>query len=144
MRGLQSITGAILTAAIALPALAWEEPARGTQERRDLMNAVRPWAEAQLNAPVEFVVNSLRRDGNVAFASLSPQRPGGAPIAWEDTALHERGEPEDWYDGIGIHALFEERGGVWTVFESSVGATDVWWSDPRLCATFAPVTPEVC
>ena len=143
-RRLPLVLGGFLAAALTLPALAWEEPARSSQERRDLMNAVRPWAEAQLKPPVEFVVNSLRRDGNVAFASLCPQRPGGAPIAWEDTALHERGEAEEWYDGIVIHVLYQRQGGIWRVFDSSIGATDVWWSDPTLCATFAPVTPEVC
>ena len=71
-----------LVAALALPgaAQAWEEPARGTELRADLMDALRPMAEWDLGAPVEFVVLDLRVAGDVAFASVMAQRPGGAPI----------------------------------------------------------------
>ena len=57
---------------LATPALAWDTPARGTQLRSDLMNAIRPAVEADLGAPVIFVVQDLRYAGNVAFAALDP------------------------------------------------------------------------
>lgn len=131
---------------LALPGLAqaWFEPERGTELRRELMNAIRPQAEAELGAPVLFVVDDLRVDGKVAFATLQPQRPNGAEIVWSETPLAARGENPIAYDGLTIHVLYALSDAVWEVFAWSVGATDVWWADPQLCATHRPVTPEAC
>ena len=48
--------------------------------RAALMDALRPKVEWALGAPVQFVVYDLRRQGDLAFASVYPQRPGGADI----------------------------------------------------------------
>src|SRR5690606_275241 len=60
------IGSALLFAVMATTACAqaWYEPARGSKERRDLMDAMRPVIEAKLNPPVEFVVHDLRVLGN--------------------------------------------------------------------------------
>ncbi len=126
------------------PSLAWFEPQRGTELRSDLMDAIRPKAEAELGAPVQFVVDSLRVKGSVAFAALQPQRPGGVRIAWEETQMAARGEDPMTYDGSTIHVLYTMSDAAWEVFAWTIGATDVWWSDPQLCATYSAVTPEVC
>ena len=128
----------------ATQAIAWEEPARGTDERKDMLNAIRPLAEADLSPPVEFVVSTLRVKGDVGFATLQPQRPGGAPILWKETRLAAKGEKADWYDGTTLHVLYQRIDGEWTVRDHSIGATDVWWSAPEACAIFAAVTPEFC
>lgn len=136
----------LLMLAMALPgsALAWFEPERGSDLRKELMNAIRPQAEGELGAPVQFVVDSLRVEGNVAFATLQPQRPGGTQIRWEDTELAARGEEAVAYDGLTIHVLYALSDTAWEVFAWSVGATDAWWSDPQLCATHQSVIPEAC
>ncbi len=136
----------LLVAALGLPgmAYAWFEPERGSDLRQDLMNAIRPQAEGELGAPVLFVVDSLRVEGNVAFAALQPQRPGGVRIRWEETELAARGENPVAFDGLTIHVLYALSGSAWEVFAWSLGATDVWWSDPQLCATHQAVIPEAC
>lgn len=125
-------------------ALAWQEPARGSELRNELLSSIRSVVALELNPPIQFVVNDLRHEGDLAYGALQPQRPGGAAITWDSTEMAARGEPEDWYDGTIIHVLFQRIEERWSVHEYSIGATDVWWSQPALCETFAPVIPEYC
>lgn len=132
--------------AVLLPGIshAWFEPARGTELRSELMDAIRPQAEAELGAPVQFVVDSLRVKDNVAFAALQPQRPGGVQIEWEETQMAARGEDPMGYNGSTIHVIYALADASWEVIAWTIGAGDVWWSDPQICATHRAVTPEVC
>ena len=126
-------------------ALAWEEPARGTDTRRAMMDALRPHVEWHLGAPIEFVVRDLRRAGTVGFASVQAQRPGGQQINQNETPGAVRGiiDPEEM-DGASIQALYRKSGDTWVAVHWAIGATDVWWADPDLCPEYAAVTPEVC
>src|SRR5690606_16927548 len=78
MRGL--LVAGLAFGAAAAVAQGGHEPARGTGERRALMDAMRPQAEMIFGPPVEFVVSRLRVAGDVAFASVVAQRPGGEAI----------------------------------------------------------------
>ncbi|KAJ56021.1 hypothetical protein ACMU_09670 [Actibacterium mucosum KCTC 23349] len=123
----------------------WQEPERGSATRSDLMNAIRPHAEWALGAPVEFVVNDLRVAGGIAFASLAPQRPGGAVIDPARTPAAMRGQFDPIYmDGVALQVLYVQSGALWVALHWEFGATDVWWADPSLCLRFSPVIPEVC
>ena len=119
-------------------------PLRGLQRLASEADIGSPQAEAELGAPVEFVVDSLRVEGPVAFAALQPQRPGGTPIRWDETQMAARGEDPVEYDGTTIHVLYAFSDAAWEVFAWTVGASDVWWADPDLCVTYSAVTPEVC
>ena len=126
-------------------AQSWYEPQRGTAERAAIMDAVRPVAEYVVGPPVQFVVSTLRVSGNIAFASLTAQRPGGTAINPTQTPAFQRGE----YDPQGgtlnqYHTLLVRSAAGWVVQHSTVDATDVWWSEPSLCAQYRPVVPEVC
>ena len=61
-------------------AQSYSEPARGTATRAALMDAIRPHVVWDLGQPIEFVVDELRVAGDVAYGSLSPQRPAGGAI----------------------------------------------------------------
>lgn len=138
-----------LVAALALMlpgvALAWEEPARGSVLRADLMDALRPIAEWSLDAPVEFVVSSLRVADDVAFASVTAQRPGGDAIDILQTSGYLRGDilPEIM-DGTTLQALYRRSGRQWVPVHHALGATDVWFSDPIFCPVWGPVLTEFC
>ncbi|MBP7001376.1 hypothetical protein [Amaricoccus sp.] len=137
------ILGLLLAAAPA-GAQGWTEPPRGSPERRALMDALRPFAVSLFGAPVEFVVRSLRVSGDVAFASVVAQRPGGGPIAVQATPGWAAGyflPDADWTSG---QALYRRAGGGWVAVEALFGATDVWWSDSAHCAAFRPVIADVC
>lgn len=110
---------------------AWAEPRaveRGTELRPTLLNTIRPFAEQNLGAPVEFVVKELTVDGDVALGRLSAQRPGGGRIVIEETPMVvEYGENPAFIDGPEVEVFFVRNGGVWEVYEYAIGATDVWW-----------------
>lgn len=144
MTTLEALT---LVAALALPgaALAWEEPARGTELRADLMDALRPIAEWQLGAPVQFVISSLRVQGDVAFAAVTMRRPDGGAVDLYATPGYRRGDLEPRFmDGASMQALFQRSGRQWVAVHSLIGATDVWYADPEFCPTWAPVIPNIC
>lgn len=124
---------------------AWSEPARGSATRAALMDALRPHAEWLLGAPVEFQVHDLRVDGDIAFASVHPQRPGGARIDLRLTPAHGRGEisPDDM-DGIGMQALYMLSGQTWVAVHWAMGASDVWWASGPICARYRTVVPGGC
>lgn len=135
----------LFSLALTLPALAWETPAKGSAERKAMMDAMRPLAEWNLNAPVEFVVDELRVDGKLGFAMVRPQRPGGKPIDLAQTPMVQRdGFDPAYMDGAAMQALFQKQGKTWVVVHWQMGALDAWWSDPQYCGTWRPVTPEVC
>jgi hypothetical protein len=125
------IGSALLFAVMATTACAqaWYEPARGSKERRDIMDAMRPVIEAKLNPPVEFVVHDLRVLGNWAFAQVDPQRPGGGRIDIRRTMLRDFAEH---LDGLRTEAILQRRNGRWYTVDHAIGATDVWfltWCD---------------
>ena len=145
-RVLKTVIGTQAAAALLFcgTAFAWQEPPRGSDLRSDILGAIRSVAAVELNPPLEFIVNDLRHEGDIAFGSLQPQRPGGRAITWDSTAIAERGEPEDWYDGTRIHAFFQRIDGQWYVDDYSIGATDVWWFKSPLCDTYRSIIPEYC
>jgi hypothetical protein len=127
------------------PALAWDTPARGSADRRGLMDAMRPHAEALFGAPVEFVIQEARVGGGVAFVMLQPQRPGGVAIDVPRTpfAKGDSYDP-DFMDGIRLDAFLQKSGTTWVMIDMAVGATDAWFASTSYCATYAAVLPEVC
>jgi hypothetical protein len=139
MKPLIALALALLTTA---PAFGWSEPPRGSADRRALMDAVRPHVEAMLGAPIEFMVDRLRQEGDVAFAMLSPQRPGGGKIDLLRAPVLLR----DGYvpDNTGVQALYRRSGTTWVAVHWAVGATDVWFSAPEFCRDWRAVLPEYC
>lgn len=143
MRGLMVLLCGLWIA--ATPALAWEEPARGTKTRKALMDALRPHAVWMLGGEVEFVVYDLRRQGGLAFASVYPQRPGGGEIDLRRTPGAQRGEIDPTYmDGATMQALYVLSGDTWVAVHWALGATDVWYSWGPICRVWRPVIPEAC
>ncbi|ASP23014.1 hypothetical protein ANTHELSMS3_04413 [Antarctobacter heliothermus] len=140
-----AMTLAAATLTIApFSAAAWETPQRGSDLRTHLMDAMRPHAEWILGAPVSFDVSVLRVDGDVAFASLHPMRPGGREITAGDIPQRPGWDnPFDW-GGTNIQALYQRSGNTWVAVHHATGATDVWWADPQFCPTWGTVIPEVC
>lgn len=147
--------GLTLVFALGLSTLAtaqdWSEPARGSQVRKDLMDAIRPLAQWQLGAPVQFVVDELRLFDDRALAFLSPQRPGGAPIDVYTIPAVKRGEWQvdaDGYlaemDGLSIMALLVKSGNTWVAQHFSIGATDLWIADPEICGDYIAVMSDFC
>lgn len=145
------LSGVVFWAAVALAApgaatgQSYTVPEPGTQARADLLDALRPLAEWQLDAPVEFVVGTLRVAGDVAFASVTAQRPGGGTIDLAATPMVRRGglSPAE-IDGPRLDALLQRSGRTWVAVLHGIGATDVWYANEATCATWRAVLPEFC
>jgi hypothetical protein len=104
------------------------EPGRGTTERAELMNTIRPLVEVRVGPPVEFVIERLQVSGGWAFAIVAPQRPGGEAIDMARTVYREQ---VDYMDGLQTYVLMHQAYGRWNVVDFAVGPTDVFWDgDP--------------
>ncbi|QDG76853.1 hypothetical protein FJ695_13750 [Labrenzia sp. PHM005] len=116
------------------------EPARGSIERKAILNTIRPLMEARLGAPVEFVVFWMRSGGDWAFAGLDPQRPGGGRINLQNTVYAGQG---DYMDGLHTYALLRYQYDRWNIIDFVVGPTDVFWQGDPLYARIPPgLTPH--
>ncbi|MCA1299964.1 hypothetical protein [Stappia indica] len=135
------VAAALLLLGTATFAHAAYEPPRGSKERKDLMNAIRPLIETRVGAPVEFVVNRLRVSGPWAFAIVSPQRPGGRPIDLSRTLMRDRAEYMD--GGLRTYVLLTKAYNRWNIVDYAIGPTDVfWYGDPLYSQLPAGLVPQ--
>lgn len=128
---LKTLVASIVMALFATLVMAAEihEPAKGSAERKAILDAMRPSIEKQMKAPVEFVIQSLKSDGKWALLIAEPQRPGGAAIDPEQTAFAGK---SDQMDGLTVTALARMKNGKWRRVTDIVGSMDVAylaWAD---------------
>ena len=121
------------------------EPERGTDMRKGIMDAMRPHAQEQLGAPVEFVVHELRVSGLMGFAAVGAQRPGGVAIDIYATPGFKEGiiDPE-FMDGTSMQALLRRSGDTWVAVHWAIGATDVWFAYAPFCRRYRAVIEDYC
>ena len=136
--------GLLAVGPLPVSAQIYSEPGRGTATRSALMDAVRPHVEWELGRPIEFVVDELRVAGDVAYGSLSPQRPSGGAIDLYNTPGYRRGMDPEYVDGTHVAVLYRKLRETWVAVHHSIGATDVWFSAPDYCIEYAAVIPEWC
>ena len=118
------------------------EPPQGSELRQELLETFRPLAIFDLGAPIEFRVLEIMVDGDIAFARLSAQRPGGAAIDMDATPMVEwRYVDPCEVDGPRFEAFFVLRDGYWQVVNYGLGSTDVWWSGYR-CDVFGSLLQD--
>lgn len=96
-------------------------PAVG-EDRMAILGSLRTPVSSDLKTPVEFVVNRARICGNWAFVVATPQKAGGAAIAWARTVCS--GDTSHLAGG-----LMRREGATWTLVEYALCPSDVAWSD---------------
>lgn len=138
----------------ATTALGWESPARGSAQRKAMLDAIRPIAEWNLGAPVEFVVKDLMVEQQYGWANLLVQRPGGRSIDIEAAPMVARDDvPPDLIDREDGHptmqVMLQKSGDTWVAVNWAIGPTDVWYAGEPYCAQWgwairAMTSPEVC
>ncbi len=132
-------------ASFSAAAQEYSEPPRGSVERADLLDAIRPLAQWAFDPPVEFVVTQMRVSGDIAFVNVTAQRPGGDQInAATSPVVLRDGESPELVDGPHLQALLQKSGRMWVSVHYSVGATDVWYCADVFSTTWKPVLPEIC
>ncbi|WP_420332913.1 hypothetical protein [Roseibium sp.] len=115
------------------------EPPRGSAERREILDAVRPMVEARVGPPVEFVVGWMRSGAGWAFVNVNPQRPGGGKI---DPFLTTFASQAEYMDGLSTYALLRYQYSRWNLVDFVVGPTDVFWQgDPLYAQVPLGLTP---
>ncbi len=100
-------------------------PSPGTPLRGAILDALRSAVIAEVGAPVEFVVGTLRVLGEWAFVEARPQRPGGGQIFYVYTRYQSAVDAGAFDDTV--TALLRQTPAGWLVYEYSLGATDVVW-----------------
>lgn len=127
------IPALLVLSLLTVPVLAQKvtTPARDSAERKALMNALRPKAEAQIGIKVIFEVTHLKVKGDWAMMTAIPRHTNGKAIDYTKTKLNpEMDAFEDW-----ICALFKKdpKTKKWVVKTYVLGGTDVswygWWDD---------------
>ena len=128
-----------------MTAQTYSEAAKGSETRRDILNAIRPHAEWNFAPPVEFVVGEIRVAGDVAFATVRAQRPGGEEIDIFTTPTVLRNELDPYAgDGPTMEVLLQKSGQVWVAVHFGISSSEGWWYAPEYCPIWSAVIPEAC
>jgi len=102
-------------------------PAKGSAERKAILDALRVPVEKQLKQPVIFNVDHFQVMNGWAFLLGAPRRPDGGKVDYSGT-VYERAVEGGAFDD-GIVALLHLTGGKWRVVNQIIGATDVPYLD---------------
>jgi hypothetical protein len=100
-------------------------PPPGSNNRKAILQGLRPVIEQRLGPKVEFQVTLIRVQGDWAFVVADPQRPGGNPIDGRKIFGDHFGN----MDGLRVDAILRKRSSHWVVVDHAIGATDVWYCD---------------
>jgi hypothetical protein len=91
--------------------------AANAKERTEMLDALRVLLFKDFKMTLEFYVDQLKVGNNYAWFQGSADRKDGKEIKFE----------EDDYDCCHVEALFQKKGGKWTVAEGAAFSTDVWY-----------------
>ncbi len=100
-------------------------PARGSQERTEIIDAARTPVASDIGQAVIFVVDILRNDAHWAYLQATPVQPNGKPIDWASTRYAQDWQADAMSDTVMV--LLSKDGGVWHVVDHIVGPTNVYW-----------------
>ncbi len=115
------------TSIAVAPGGTYREPARGTAERKAIIDAARIPVAGDIGRQIVFVVDRLRSDGNWAFLQAVPKEPGGLPLNWLQSNYAGAWESDVMSDLVQV--LLRQQNGQWAVAEYTIGPTDVVWYD---------------
>lgn len=98
-------------------------PAKGSAERKAIMDALRIPVERELGQRVVFVANTLKAQNGWVFLGGKAQKPNGKPIDYSRTSYNEYIEMGMFDDNL--FALLRKSGSSWIVVTYAIGCTDV-------------------
>lgn len=131
MRSLIVLLSLLLSVPAFLPLAHAQPPANAARDvgtgdalRKPLLDALRGSVEKDLAQPVQFVVSTLRVQGDWAFVIATPQARNGKPIDYAATH-YAQAIADGVFDGGTLFALLKVDQGTWSVKEFVIGPTDV-------------------
>ncbi len=117
-------------------------PAKGSAERKAILDALRAPVERDLGQKVTFVTKNFKVQGAWAFVGADPFTPSGGEIDYSKTKYAEAVA-----DGIfdsNVFVLLRKRSGKWRITKYQIGCTDVcysdWWKTYRAPKAIFPYT----
>jgi len=118
------------------------EPAKGSPERKAILDALRIPVERALKQKVVFVADNFKVQGNWAFVGGTPQNSNGGEPDYRRTPYS--GAVESGAFDNNFFALLKKTAGKWKVTTYAIGCTDVcytdWWRRHRAPKAIFPYT----
>ncbi len=117
-------------------------PARGSAERKAILDALRVPVERDLKQKIVFNAQDFNVMGTWAFVSGDPQTPTGGRPNYRGTRYWDAVQ-DDMFDN-NFFALLRKSSGKWRVVTYAIGCTDVcyadWWQRYRAPRRIFPYT----
>lgn len=118
------------------------EPAKGSTERKAILDALRIPVERDLKQKVVFVAEDFKVQGNWAFVGGTPQGANGDAPNYSGTNYADAVESGAFDNNF--FALLRKTRGKWKVTTYAIGCTDVcytdWWRRYRAPKAIFPYT----
>jgi len=109
---------------------------KGSNERKIILDTVRPMVERLLNPPVTFQVETIRVAGDYAFLRMTPIRPTGDEIDTATTNLKNKNS------GVLTQIVLQKNGGNWTLLDGDIGSSNQWGT--KHCSSVPSGLIDVC
>lgn len=117
-------------------------PAKGSLERKAILDALRIPVERDLRQKIVFAAEHFNVSGSWAFVGGDPQTPEGGRPNYRGTRYQEAVNA-DMFDN-NFFAILKKTGGKWKVVHYAIGCTDVcyadWWRRYRAPKAIFPYT----
>ena len=117
-------------------------PAKGSTERKLILDALRIPIEKELKQKIVFAAEHFHVAGNWVFVGGDPQSPGGGQPNYRGTPYQEA-KDADMFDN-NFFALLKKTAGKWKVVHYAIGCTDVcyadWWRRYKAPKAIFPYT----
>ena len=121
---------AVLALASAGASQTIHEPAKGSVERKVILDSLRTPIERDLNQKLVFATDHFTVSGNWAFVSGAPRRLGGGRPVYSGTRYKDAIDAGAFDNNF--FALLKRSSGKWRVVKYAIGCTDVCYMDwPR-------------
>lgn len=132
----------MLGAVIAANGQSVYTPARGSAERKAILDAVRTPVERELKQKIVFAASTFNVLGNWTFIFGTMQTPEGGQPDFSRTK-YAQAQRDGFFDN-NFQALIKKTAGKWTVVKYQIGCTDVcyteWWRQYRAPKSIFPYT----
>ncbi|HEY2867211.1 MAG TPA: hypothetical protein VGJ02_08975 [Pyrinomonadaceae bacterium] len=131
-----------LASVVAFNAQTVEHPDKGSAERAEVLDTIRPRVEQRLKQKVVFVINAINLLGNWVFVDGRLRTPDGKVPNWKNTPYAQAAKYGAQSDGVS--ALLRKSGKGWTITTYAIGCTDVcyvdWWKRYKAPKAIFPYT----
>ena len=136
------IAAVTLLVAAAAAAQSVYTPAKGSAERKAILDALRIPVERELKQKIVFAAEHFNVSGKWAFVGGDPQAPGGGRPNYRGTPYQEAIDA-DMFDN-NFFAILKKTGTKWKVVHYDIGCTDVcyadWWRRYKAPKAIFPYT----